>query len=476
MCAMCPAGELKLVPDDTGLDVKTMRGDSFDGCQGPFLGTSKTAGYADGPANTSLFNQPRGLALWHNASGSPPVIVIADTGNHVIRALSMQDPSLPVSTLAGKSQWPAFQDGTGTTARFFRPTDVLVLRLGGAGADDTGRDVCLIADGQNHAIRVLDLLTRRVTTLAGEAGVDGAVDGAGSEARFAYPVALAARSLSSLEVYIADMYNSRVRRMVLTVSSGADGADGELGLNAQVSSLRLFESNKGEETPLVYPFGLALAPQSEAPALYVSDQLRVLRADLTSLAGSGQGGSHQGDGKSMFNNVSALSLRLHACAAADTPNLAHPLSLLATPAGELVMAEADSGHVHILRRQQVNQSMWSAEAGTLPPVLDASVSSQERALDLAAATGLVRVPLAFGDVLLVADAASHVLRPLFLGDPQSRSDTVQLTQVDCTLDADGELNAVGVAAYPTRNLFDMQARPLPPPQGRGCQRAEGLHL
>ena len=94
----------------------------------------------------------------------------------------------------------------------------------GAGAGDTGRDVCLIADGQNHAIRVLDLLTRRVTTLAGGAGVDGAADGAGSEARFAYPVALAARSLSSLEVYIADMYNSRVRRMVLTVSSGADGA------------------------------------------------------------------------------------------------------------------------------------------------------------------------------------------------------------------------------------------------------------
>ena len=66
--------------------------------------------------------------------------------------------------------------------------------------------------------------------------------------------------------------------------------------------------------------------------------------------------------------IPALAERPPARAVASSEAAAKAKALLATPAGELVMAEADSGHVHILRRQQVNQSMWSAEAGTLPPV------------------------------------------------------------------------------------------------------------
>jgi sugar lactone lactonase YvrE len=78
--------------------------------------------YADGPAASAKFDFPKGLAL--TADGS---LVIADSLNHAIRLLSNGKVSTVVGTLNASS---GSNDGTETSARLERPTDVAVAANG----------------------------------------------------------------------------------------------------------------------------------------------------------------------------------------------------------------------------------------------------------------------------------------------------------------------------------------------------------
>lgn len=163
----------------------------------------------DGPGQLARFNLANGIAV--DAGG---VAYVADTYNRTIRKIT---PLGMVSTLAGKGgdgNSPPIpfmgtdgdttggangsSDGTGAAARFSWPTAIAVDKSGNL----------YIADLGSHTIRVLSP-AGVVSTLAGLAGQPGKSDGAGKDARFSNPCAIAVDAAGV--VYVADRDNQRIR-------------------------------------------------------------------------------------------------------------------------------------------------------------------------------------------------------------------------------------------------------------------------
>jgi len=241
-----------------------------------FAGTARTRGYADGAGTAALFNYPRGLAI--DLAGN---LYVADSGNCIIRKIT---PSGVVSTVAGASLNSGHADGIGT-ARFFEPAavaldpagnllvadhlDQAIRRItpsgvvstiaglspfqyvgsnGGAGVDarfnqpiavaaaPTGD--LYVADAQNHTIRKI-APNGFVVTLAGLAGEPGYLDGNGATARFNNPNALATDAAGN--IYVADNGNAVVRKITpdgtVTSVAGRAGFRGALDGPAGTAAL-----------------------------------------------------------------------------------------------------------------------------------------------------------------------------------------------------------------------------------------------
>jgi hypothetical protein len=184
-----------------------------------------------------------------------------------------------VSTVAGQAGASGSADGAGSTARFRGPS--------GIATDAAG--TLYVADTLNHTVRRITP-TGAVTTLAGVAGVSGAIDAAGSAARFHGPQGLALDASGNL--FVADTNNNVIRRIV--TASGAvttvAGQDGIAGSTDGASSQAQFH----------YPSGIAV---DAAGRLYVADTenhtLRTISPAGTvgTLAGlAGSSGSIDGTG------------------------------------------------------------------------------------------------------------------------------------------------------------------------------------
>jgi hypothetical protein len=141
---------------------------------------------------------------------------VADTHNCVIRKVA-NDANRTVSSLAGVFGSCAFADGSGADARLNDP-------MGMAWQDATH---ILIADSANQAIRVLDVTSGALRTLAGGNYGDEA-DGPGREAIFFFPTAVAAASdgriffVSSSKGKVK-VIGTDVSRTVTTLVGGAPG-------------------------------------------------------------------------------------------------------------------------------------------------------------------------------------------------------------------------------------------------------------
>src|SRR6185436_3758060 len=85
-----------------------------------------------------------------------------------------------VSTFAGRPEVWGTGDGTGTNARFNGPVGIVVATNGAV----------FVTDANNHTIRRITP-NAVVTTFAGRGGVDGALDGNGTNALFSTPAGLA---------------------------------------------------------------------------------------------------------------------------------------------------------------------------------------------------------------------------------------------------------------------------------------------
>ena len=139
-------------------------------------GSPGNPGHQDGPRDQSRFRGPTFVAAqpalpdaipWLAA----PSFVVADSGNHVIRAV---DALGRVTTLAGSPGTPGHLDAADPgQARFNDPQ--------GLGVDPDG--TVYVADRGNHVVRVI-APGGAVTTLAGAPGEAGTQDGTGAGARF----------------------------------------------------------------------------------------------------------------------------------------------------------------------------------------------------------------------------------------------------------------------------------------------------
>jgi sugar lactone lactonase YvrE len=165
---------------------------------------SGQAGAVDGNALDARFNQPRGMA---QAGGN---LYVADMGNASLRALTAATGQ--VSTVAGLAGQTGNSDGQLNESRLNKPAGL---------AAAAGDARVYVSDLANHNIRVFDIGTGRLSTVAGFAGTGtpsaGNTDGPGALARFNQPAVLAAASPDLL--YVLDAGNRALRRL----SRQADG-------------------------------------------------------------------------------------------------------------------------------------------------------------------------------------------------------------------------------------------------------------
>ena len=149
---------------------------------------SPASGFQDGPGIDARFDQPSGLEFDPLTNR----IVIADTGNHAVRALAEG----LVVTIAGTGE-PGDSDGAPGSSRFDGPTDVAI--------DDDG--LIFVADTSNNVIR---RISRDVITIAGS-GWEGLLDGQGLSSRLTAPGGL---TFANAALYVADTGNSAIRSLL----------------------------------------------------------------------------------------------------------------------------------------------------------------------------------------------------------------------------------------------------------------------
>jgi len=217
-------------------------------------------GNVDGPAATSRFDDPFGIAIDRRG-----VVYVADAGDsNRIRTIA---PDGTVATFAGSGK-EGFQDGIGAASAFHTPSSLAFDHEGNLFVADTG----------NHAIRKI-AKDGSVTTVAGD-GTPGDQDGIGRAARFHGPVGIAVDDLGI--VYVADTYNDRIRRI------GRDGSVTTIAGSGKPGNLDAVGSAAGFDTPS------ALAVGSDG-TLYVADTgnnaIRRIAADgtVTTIAAPAEG-------------------------------------------------------------------------------------------------------------------------------------------------------------------------------------------
>ena len=153
------------------------------------------ASYRDAGLLDSAFRTPDDIVIAPNGS-----IYIADAGNHAIRRITQQGGLSVVETIAGNGV-PGFADGAAEHARFNTPTALAL---------STDGNFLYVADTNNDRVRLVDLVNRRVSTLAG-GGDSAAPDGPRGAAAFFKPIGLAVDAPGV--IYVAEFGASDIRRI-----------------------------------------------------------------------------------------------------------------------------------------------------------------------------------------------------------------------------------------------------------------------
>lgn len=154
-------------------------------------GSAGVSGSADGVGTAARLSGPYGITT----DGTN--LYVADSGNNTIRKIEIATGV--VTTIAGTPLSPGSTDGTGSTARFYRP---LGITTDGASL--------YVSDSNNYTIRKVVIATGTVTTLAGSVGTFGSTDGTGAAAKFNLPCGITTDGTS---LYVADYNNDTIRRI-----------------------------------------------------------------------------------------------------------------------------------------------------------------------------------------------------------------------------------------------------------------------
>jgi uncharacterized protein (TIGR03437 family) len=215
----------------------------------------------NGPATSAQLANPVGVAV--DSAGS---VYIADRNNHRIRKVS----GGVITTVAGNgTQGFSGDNGPATSAELNYPQGVAVDSAGNV----------YIADTYNQRVRKVS--GGVITTVAGNGTVGFSGDGGPATSAQLVPAAVAVDSAGNL--YVADSYNNRVRKVsngVITTVAG-DGAPGFSG-----------DSGPAISAILGYPEGLAVDSSGN---LYIADngnnRIRMVsNGVIATVAGNGTGG------------------------------------------------------------------------------------------------------------------------------------------------------------------------------------------
>jgi len=244
------------------------------------------AGFADGPPDVAVFNQPQGLSV--DAFGN---LYLADFSNHRIRKIS---PVGNVITLAGTGD-AGFADGRSFATQLASPMGLAI--------DPSGN--VIVADFGNHRIRMITPAGIATTVAGSDLGLLGHGDGSAANALFGYPSGVAIAP--SGYIYVADGANNNIRQVIPDgiVPGGVVSSIGTLGTPGLVDGVAWVVQFNG-------PFGIAADASGN---LYVADTWNnVIRkidpfAVTTTFAGNGTAGYIDGPGTAAeFNQPSALTV------------------------------------------------------------------------------------------------------------------------------------------------------------------------
>jgi DNA-binding beta-propeller fold protein YncE len=181
-------------------------------------GTGTGAYYGDNvPASTAEINNPKQLAV----DTKNNALYFADSSNSAIRMVNLT--SHYITTIAGG----LFGDnGPATQATLFGPYSIAI---------DSVRRLLYFSDFYNNRIRVINLITNIISTVAGSGvrGYNG--DGAALSTQLANPTGIAL-DIPNNGLYITDSNNNRVRLLnitlgtVVTITGGSSsGLSGDNG-------------------------------------------------------------------------------------------------------------------------------------------------------------------------------------------------------------------------------------------------------
>lgn len=199
---------------------------------------------------------------------------VTDCFNHQIKRISTTGT---VTLLAGSGS-KGFADGAATAARFSYP----------AGLDiDTENGLLYVADMGNNRIRVVDLNTNQVTTLAGS-GQASYLEGVGTQADFKGPTDVAYDYVTGGAVYVVDNGNNLIRKILL-----ADSTTSLLAGNPTKFGLGYVDA-VGSAAKFNNPWHISLANDGlDSPEMMVTDRnnhaIRLVKADGTVTTEVGNG-------------------------------------------------------------------------------------------------------------------------------------------------------------------------------------------
>jgi len=184
---------------------------------------SGEAGHVDGPAADARFREPSDVAIDQARNA-----YVADSGNHCIRRIDGLTGE--VVTIAGTPGVAGFKDGPVESSLFDTPISVALYhdnsvktdpRSGDTISNGFGEMVLLVSDSNNHKIRKIlfptgmtSLAELEVETLTGRLGQEpspGFADGDSREARLDTPRGIAA-DLDGV-IYVADSHNHVIREV-----------------------------------------------------------------------------------------------------------------------------------------------------------------------------------------------------------------------------------------------------------------------
>ena len=240
---------------------------------GQGMGRDRFAGDG-GLAAEALLNFPSAVVVDHTGA-----VFIADTLNHRVRRVDPQTNVIQTVIGTGKTKW----SGDGGLGQETTLNEPVALAIHGS--------QLYIADQSNNRIRMLDLETHIVTTVAGtgDSGYNG--DGMPAiEAGLAGPSGLALDPEGNL--YVADTFNGRIRKVAQDTGIISTFAGDE-------AEFRYEKGANERATALSRPYGIAMTLAGQV--LITDSDNHLLRQwdpekkEMSLIAGTGQA-TFSGDG------------------------------------------------------------------------------------------------------------------------------------------------------------------------------------